>query len=1006
VFIIPGNYDLGTAKGVIELDASSLGRASAALRATGLAFTAVGIAAVAAFGYAVAKAATFEQVMSGAQSALCVTNKQMEIVKKTALDLGANSIYGATNVARAIESLAFAGLTVQEIVGGAAKATIDLAQASGGLISLDEAGRTVANTMRTFGLSAKDATHIANELAGAANKSTIDIGDMVTSFRYVGPVAHTAGLGIDDMAVALAMLGDRGIRGSTAGTSLRGVLLGLVNPSDKARGVLEDLGIVTAEGANIMFDASGKMKSFAEVAQILQDHTKSLTREQKIAAFGTIFQRRALASALVLAEQGAKGFKHYQDVIAAGGTASQIAATRLDNLKGDVAKLKSQLETTVIKAGTPFQNMLRAIVQHATSLIKAFGSLSPRTQTLLLAFLGIGGAIFIMLGAVALFLSALIKMYRVFRDLQLALKVVITLFQGLDAALAANPIVLIVLAVLAVIAVLVLLYLNWNKVWNWISHHKAIALIIAIIAPFLASLVAIVAVIKFVQANWRRIWEDIQSVFYTVVATIQSAWSSVAAFFASVWSSISDAFSVGWAKIQPILNAIGGFFASLVGPITDFVNAALRQLGLFNDWFQHNAMPTIKAFGDLFAAIWHRISQSVDVAWKVIFPILKLFGIAFKTELNVAISTLRFFGQVVAAVFGLVRDWIIVLANIMKAVWEPVWKAMLLVVNVALTEIQGIFSVFIGVVLAVWTPFWHLLRDVVMAVWQVIKEVIDAALLFIRGIIEVATGLISGKWGKVWKGIKDIFAGVWDNIVAIVRFSFNILKAIVLNGIDAVIGFLRNVPGRAATAMGNLLKVLVNRGKDLIQGFWNGIITVVSLVMQYFLKLPGVFLGLLSDAEHWLFDIGTKIIKGLLDGIKSAMGSVKDFVTSIPGKLISWKGPPAKDKILLVDNGSLIMQGLVTGFKKSLPAVQAFLKDTGTMIENFQPTVRARIAATGGVGLGLTGAGASQPSGDSYAFSFTFGDNTTSETVAQAKSTLTSAEILQEITKAVRAGKR
>lgn len=960
---MPGNYDLGTAKGTIELDASSLGRSAAALKTVGLGLTAVGVAALAGFGYVINKAATFEQVISGAQSALGATNAEMEIVKKTALELGANSIYGATNVARAIESLAFAGLSIQEIVGGAAKATIDLAQASGGLISLDEAGRTVANTMRTFGLSAKDATHIANELAGAANRSTIDISDMVTSFKYVGPVAHTAGLSIDDVSIALAELGDRGIRGSTAGTSLRGVLLGLVAPSEKARGVLEDLGIVTADGANIMFDSSGKMKSLAEVSQILQDHTKGLSREQKIAAFSAIFQRRAMASALVLAEQGKAGFAHYTAEIAKGGSASQIAATRLNNLKGDVALLKAQLETTVIKAGTPFQNFLRLIVRGLTTVIRAFGSLPAPVQTAILAFIAFAGVLLTTAGTLALLGSAVIKMYRVFKDLGVAIEVLQGLMEGLDAVLVANPIFLIVAAVIAVIAVILLLWFNWNKVWNFIVHHKAIAAVIAILAPFLATLVLIIAVVKYVQANWAAIWAKIQDVFQTAVAGIQQGWDAVARFFVRVWGSITDAFSTAWSAIQPILQSIGGFFSTVAGVVGGFVDAIVHQLQLMNAWFQHNVEPTLQAFADLFIAIWGRVTEVTQVAWSILRPILNLLGIVIKTVFNVAIAVIQGFVNVFRDGMNFVIANLKLFIGTFQAFWNPLWQGIQLVVALAMTAIRSVIGIGLTIIQAIWGPFWHGLFTILQVVWSLIKEVVDAAMLFIRGIIEIVTGLISGDWHKVWQGIKDVVAGVWDNIVAIIRFSIDFLRAIITDGLQAIVNLFTTLPGRILSALGDLTKTLFSHGVALLQGLWDGMISIFILIQQYVLQIPSLILGLLGDLGHLLWDVGKKLMQGLLDGIKSGLEGVKDFVTGIGSKLVSWKGPPAKDRVLLTENGSLIMEGLVKGLNTGLPAVKSAMTHASNIISSLQPTVGAGVGGRSSLqSLGLPSTGLPQGS--------------------------------------------
>src|SRR5690606_13477153 len=94
----------------------------------------------------------------------------------------------------------------------------------------------------------------------------------------------------------------------TAGTALRRVFLNLAAPTSAATDAMKKLGIVTADGVNLMFDSAGKLKSLPEIFQILQEKMSGLTQQQKVAALNAIFGARAVNSALILSEQGAKGF--------------------------------------------------------------------------------------------------------------------------------------------------------------------------------------------------------------------------------------------------------------------------------------------------------------------------------------------------------------------------------------------------------------------------------------------------------------------------------------------------------------------------------------------------------------------------------------------------------------------------------------------------------------------------------------------------------------------------
>lgn len=83
-----------------------------------------------------------------------------------------------------------------------------------------------------------------------------------------------------------------------------------------------------------------------------------------------------------------------------------------------------------------------------------------------------------------------------------------------------------------------------------------------------------------------------------------------------------------------------------------------------------------------------------------------------------------------------------------------------------------------------------------------------------------------------------------------------------------------------------------------------------------------MIIGIFSNAGSWLLDAGSRIISGLIDGLASAIGGVKDFLTGLTSSIADWKGPKEVDDVLLVDAGRRIMGG----FRRSLEAEQEPIK--------------------------------------------------------------------------------
>lgn len=331
--------------------------------AGGLAITAIGASSASA-------AATFQQGMSAIQAVSGSTEAQMELVRSKAMQIGADTAFSAQEAAMGMEELLKAGVDVEGVLGGAADAAIALASAGG--VDLPTAASIASAAMNNFGLSADELPQVADLIAGAANASAISVEDFGYSLSASGAVANLAGVGFDDLAVAITAMGNAGIKGSDAGTSLKSFMTGLIPMTGNQTTAFRELGLITEEGGNAFFDAEGKLKSMAEVSEILKSATSDLTQEQKIATLETMFGSDAIRAAAIIADTGAEG---WNELASSMGkiTAADVAAQRLNNLTGDIDAFKGSIETVQIKLGEKMLPTLRLVTQGAGEVVNAFG---------------------------------------------------------------------------------------------------------------------------------------------------------------------------------------------------------------------------------------------------------------------------------------------------------------------------------------------------------------------------------------------------------------------------------------------------------------------------------------------------------------------------------------------------------------------------------------------------------------------------------------------------------
>ena len=346
-------------------------------------FGAVGLAAGAAVGLAVAKFADFDAAMSGVQAATHETAGNMAALREAAVQAGKDTAFSATEAAGAIENLAKAGVSTKDILGGGLAGALSLAAA--GELDVGDAAEIAATAMTQFKLSGKDIPHIADLLAAGAGKAQGEVSDMAMALKQSGLVAAQFGLSIEETTGTLAAFASAGLIGSDAGTSFKTMLLALANPSEKAAGLMEDLGIAA-------YDAQGNFVGIAPLAEQLKSKLGELASAQRDAALATIFGSDAIRAANVLYQQGAAGIADWTTKVNDTGFAAETAALKTDNLKGDLERLGGAIDTALIQSGEGANEALRTIVQSADDAVSAFSDLPGWVQKGALALTGLVGA--------------------------------------------------------------------------------------------------------------------------------------------------------------------------------------------------------------------------------------------------------------------------------------------------------------------------------------------------------------------------------------------------------------------------------------------------------------------------------------------------------------------------------------------------------------------------------------------------------------------------------------
>jgi TP901 family phage tail tape measure protein len=401
------NQNLQAAQNSMNSTSQSALKTSKSIDAIHKAALGVGVAVAVGMGAAVKTAANFESQMQSISAVTGITGSELDKLADLAKQAGRETAWSSLESAAAIEELAKAGLTAEQIMNGGLKGALDLASAGG--LQLADAAAIASTALNAFKDDNLTVSESANILAGAANSSATDISELKFGLSAVSAVASGAGMSFKDTATALAVFAQNGLAGSDSGTSLKTMLMNLTPSTKEATELFKKLGIITADGANKFYDAEGRLKSLSEVTDVLRDALDELNPQQRGEALKEMFGSDAVRAGTILFKEGAEGVERMAEAMEKV-TAADVAKVKLDSLNGAIEELLGTIESTGIELGQDFLPLLTDLAKGVTNVIRGLDSADISNFKSALAFAATTSAVALLLttvGKLSLALRAL-----------------------------------------------------------------------------------------------------------------------------------------------------------------------------------------------------------------------------------------------------------------------------------------------------------------------------------------------------------------------------------------------------------------------------------------------------------------------------------------------------------------------------------------------------------------------------------------------------------------------
>lgn len=864
----------------------------------------------------------FQAQMSRVQAIAGATGGELDKMKAQAIELGAKTAFSAKEAAQGMENLASAGFQVNEIMD-AMPGVLDLAAVSGGDVAASS--EAMASSLRAFGLEAGQAGHVADVFARAAADTNAETVDMAEAMKYVAPVAHSMGLSLEETAASIGIMADAGIKGSQAGTTLRGALSRIAKPTKAMVKSMDQLGVS-------FYDANGKMIPLREQIAQLKTATAGLTQEERNRHLVTLYGQNSLSGMLALLDAGPEKLdKMTNALINSDGAAREMAETMQDNLASKIEQMGGAFESAAIVIQQILEPALTKVVGGITKLIEAFLNMSPVGQKMVVIFAGMVAALGPLLLIAGTVMTTMVK-------LRIAMQFLGPAFMGTMGTIA-----LVVAAFYALVAVFMIAYTKSEKFRNFIDNlAPAIKKGLSIAVEWAAEKLKVLW--EWLQKAAEKVKEFGSAISSKVANTLQQfginlgqAGSSIGSFISSGLERLGGAFGkVGGVMsiAASVLTKVGLAFFGITGPLGLVISLVVSFLTAWARTGELNADGITQVFDNLSTTI-----QGAADAINQYLPIFVQKGTEILVKLIEGIANA--IPGVVSVISQVIESLVQTISTVLPTILAAGVQILTALINGIAQALPTIIQAAIQIIMALFNGLIQALPTIISAAVQIIQALIQGLVEALPAIIEAAlqiiTGLVQGliqALPMILEAALQIIMGLVnaliENIGPILEAGVQILMALIQGLIqmipELIVAAIEIITTLLTSILSNLPQLL-EAGVKLLLALIQGLIQMIPQLLAGAIQIMMALLKAIVDYVPKLLQAGVQLLQALIQGIASLIGSLVSTIASMMGQVVS---KIASFLGQMLSGGANLIRNLISGIGSMIGSVVGKIGSMGS----------------------------------------------------------------------------
>lgn len=420
------------------------------------------------------------------------------------------------------------------------------------------------------------------------------------------------------------------------------------------------------------------------------------------------------------------------------------------------------------------------------------------------------------------------------------LRLAATGFRALTAVIMANPMIAIAAAIAAVVA---------GLVWFFTKTETG-----------------------------KRLWSEFMEI-------LKDAWQWLSSAFASVWGTISEAATAAWDWIKAAWSGAGDFFSGIWGGISSTASGAWEGVKNGFTGLLEGVQNVVNSVREWLSANWPTVlavlGGPIGLAVKFIIDHWEQIKTAFMNG-----------AQAVGNLWSTCWNGLISVAT---TVWNGITSTLSAIWNGLVTIATATWSAISNGIVAIWnslvgiaTAVWGAIKATIVAVWNGIRAAVMAVWNGLSTALSAGWTFLSGVASAVWNGIKNIITGAWRAMASTVLAVWANCRAAIVAGWNFIKGLAAAVWNGIKNTVLNAWRAMTGGIKQGVQTIRNAVSSMVNFCKDRFndlvrkvQEIPGKIKSAFSSAGNWLRDAGRNLIQGFSDGIRSATGWIVDAIKSL-----------------------------------------------------------------------------------------------------------------------------